>query len=201
MINPILGSRRSSRTQTGARFTSGVAVWIKRLCLDPSAFLYEWPECLVPCLVHSARRAGSLARRTAAGAEMAVVRFMSTCTMVRMRITELAIHCCSFIALPRTMQLCLSQLSQMSVFISQPHGVKNMQIKILALLQKEQEIFDAISVVCAHKMVANAEVKRDSIWTNTWTSSPIKKIRTRLKSDASSFYLISWERHSVTGWN
>ncbi|GAA6089110.1 uncharacterized [Tachysurus ichikawai] len=68
-------------------------------CLISSGNAYGWPGCLVPCPDRSARRAGSLAKRTTAGAEMAVVRFVITCTVVKMRILARAIHCKPFIAL------------------------------------------------------------------------------------------------------
>lgn len=120
----------------------------------------------MPCPVHSARRAGSLARRTTAGVEMAVVRFVITGTVVKMRITELAIHCNPFIALPGTMQLCLSQRSQMSVFINQQNRVKK-HVKI-------NLSFAAKSAVNIRRhfcgTVSNAKVEHDSMC-NTWNSS------------------------------
>lgn len=68
---------------------------------------------------------------------MAVVRFVIACTVDKMRITELAIHCNPFLALPWTTRLCLSLDISMSVFIQVSHMDKKKSVNMnLGLAEK-----------------------------------------------------------------
>lgn len=91
---------------------------------------------------------------------MAVVRFVITYTVVKMRITEKTIHCNPFIALPWTMQLCPSQLfSHMSVYTSRAARSKihiNGNLSLAA--NKERYTLNAVSADGVCRMASNAEV-------------------------------------------